>query len=483
MLKKLRDGQLSLLGEKQIEQVHRETLRVLEQVGILTDSEKILEIFDGAGALIDGKKKRIKIPAKLVEEALGKAPSTVILRGRDSKKDIFLEDSRVYFGIGGTPVPFYRDPQTGEVRRPTKKDVADVARVGDALPGISFVMSLASAYDVPPEVEYLHELEVKYNNTGKPIVHPLPGAKIARKALDMAAAVAGGKEELFKRPILTLYSESVSPLFLSKHNEDLIEFAKVGAPVIFAGSPMGGVTSPATLIGTFLVSNAETLTGITLAQLVRPGTPVIYGPHTTVMDMKTLVAEYGAMETAMGRVLTGQMARYYKLPTFGQGGCTDSKLPDAQAAAEAAITALLSALGGNNLIQCVGTMASGSYGSLEMAVIGNEIIGMINRILRGVEVSEDTLAFEVIDKVGPGGNFLSQKHTLKFFKQEFYIPQLFNKMPWETWLKSGGKRIEDLAAEKTREILNTHRPDPLPQITQQKLAQILKEAEEELVVS
>jgi trimethylamine--corrinoid protein Co-methyltransferase len=342
-------------------------------------------------------------------------------------------------------------------------------------------MTISGAYDVPYEVEYIHEFEALFNNTEKPILYSTPGAYAAQKVLEMATTIAGGPEELRRRPILALYTETVSPLSFSEVNENMIEFAKAGIPVSNGPMPMCGASGPITLAGTAVQSNAESLAAITLCQLVNPHTPVIYTGWVCAIDPRTSRCAYGSPEFAMGTsIFNTTMGRYYQIPTYGFGGCSDSKLPDAQAGAEVMMNGMLAALGGTNLIHDCGYLAGGSIGSMEMAVICNEIIGMITKIIQGVQINEETLAVDVIKTVGPGGHYMSQKHTLNHLR-ELYTPTLFDKESEVTWTKTGSKDIRDTARMKAQKHLREHTPTPLPTHTQQHLREIVKEAEKQLV--
>ena len=482
MKRGLKGGQLRLLTTEDARNIHISSLEVLEEVGMSSPSDRILKVFGGAGAEVDHKNRRVWIPQHLVEESLRKVPKELIFCGRNPDNDILLEGSRVYFGMGGTPTPYIRDIETGALRRPTKKDMADATRVGDALPNIGFIMSIAGAFDVPYQVEYLHEFEAMFSNTEKPILYSCPGAYEARKVLEMASAVAGDMDALRKRPILTLYTETVSPLAFAKANENIIEFAEAGIPYAIGPIPMLGATSPMTLSGTAVLSNAESLAGITLGQLVNPNTPVVYTCWATPMDPVTSRCAYGAPEFALGTsVLCAAMARYYDFPSYGFGGCSDSKMPDAQAGSEAMMTSIIAGLCGVNLIHDHGYLAGGSIGSIEMAVICDEIIGMVSRIVSGVGVSDDTLAVDVIKAVGPGGHFMSQKHTLRHLPTELFFPKLFDRTSEVTWSKTGKKDISAVARERAKKILKEHMPATLSDDVGRQLAQIIKEAEGELV--
>ena len=477
----IKGGQLNLLSKADARSIHVSSLEVLEQVGIRSPSDRIIKVFEEAGADVDIKDRRVRIPQHLVEESLRKVPKELVFCGRNPKNDILLEDGRVYFGLGGTPTPYIRDVETGEMRRPTKKDVADATRVGDGLPNIKFIMSIAGAFDVPYQVEYLHEFEAMFNNTEKPILYSCPGAYEAKKVLEMASAISGGMDVLRKRPILTLYTETVSPLAFAKANENLIEFASAGVPYAIGPIPMLGATSPMTLAGTAVISNAESLAGLTLGQLVNPHTPVVYTCWATPMDPVTSRCSYGAPEFALGTsALCAAMARHYDLPSYGFGGCSDSKVPDAQAGAEAMMTSMMAGLCGVNLIHDHGYLAGGSIGSIEMAVICDEIIGMVSRLVGGIEVNDDTLAVDVIRAIGPEGHFMSHKHTLRHLQTELFFPKLFDKTSEVTWTKAGKKDIAAVSRERAKKIVKEHSPQSLPADVCEQLERIVRDAQGEL---
>lgn len=477
----IKGGKLNFLSKDQIIDIHTATLEVLENVGMHSQSDKILKIFDDAGAEVDFNKKMIKIPQHLILEAVKKAPRQFILCGRNPEYDILLEGSRVYFGLGGTPTPFILDINTGEFRRPTKNDVAEASRLGDALENLSFLMTIAGAFDVRWEVEYEHEFEAIFNNTVKPIVYAAPSETCAKRVLQMASAIAGDPDRLRKRPNLCLYSETASPLSFTEANDNMIVFSKAGIPITLGPMPLAGATSPITLSGTAVVSNAENLASITLIQLVNPGSPILYAAWGGLMDPRSGRCAYGSPEFALGTdIINAHLARYYDLPTFGFGGCSDSKVPDAQAGSEVTMNALSGALAGINVIHDFGYLAGGSVGSMEMAVIGNEVAGMAYRIIKGTTVDEESLAVDVISKVGPGGNFLSEKHTLKLFEREVFIPKLFDRNPEGVWIKEGRKDARQRAREQAKKILKEHQPEPLPKDVQQKMREIVTQAEKEI---
>jgi len=275
---------------------------------------------------------------------------------------------------------------------------------------------------------------------------------------------------------MCLYSETASPLSIVLGNENMIEFAKAGVPITQGPSPSVGGTGPGTIAGALVIANSENLATLALTQLVNPGTPFIYAGWVDVIDPRTARDCYGAPECALGcGIMNAQMADYYELPSFGFAGPSDSNLPDAQAGAEAMQTSLMGALGGVNLLHDCGYLSGGSVGSMEMAVICNDVLGNVLRIIRGVEVNDETLAVDVIKEVGPEGNFLGHKHTLKHIRDELHIPEIFDRTPETAWVKAGSKPIHQVAKEKAQKILKEHFPEPLPEDVQNKISEIVKE--------
>jgi trimethylamine--corrinoid protein Co-methyltransferase len=257
----------------------------------------------------------------------------------------------------------------------------------------------------------------------------------------------------------------------------MIEFWREGLPVMFESSSMLGVSSPATFAASQALLNAENLAAVTLSQIVKGGAPIIYSTNTTVLDLRgnTFTVSYASPEWVIGWVLTAQLADYYGLPTFGSGGCTDSKCVDAQAGAEATATALMCGLAGINLVQCCGTMAHGTAGSMEMAVIADEIAAYVRHVLRPVQVNAETLAFDLIKKIGPAGQFLCEKSTREFARREIYVPKLFNKEPYQRWVSKGKKDLRATASDRVRHILDTHHPERLPSEVRDNISRIVRE--------
>jgi trimethylamine--corrinoid protein Co-methyltransferase len=481
MIESPKIGIFEALPRDDLYRIHTATLEVLERVGVKVEEENALKLLDEIGADVNYAKKNAKIPQYLVEEAIKLSPRTILFAGRNKKHDIRLEGKRIHFGLGEGAISFL-DSGTGSIRPSTKMDIINAVKLADALPNIDFIMPLFTAQDVPTQTIAIHDLHAVLKNTEKPIMVLAFGLDVSY-LIKMAAVVVGGEEKLKERPILGVYSEPISPLTHGKDfTRNLMILAKAKIPVVYIPSPACCSTAPATIAGAIVQSNAETLSGNVIAQFTSKGAKFIYGADTSVMDPRTAVFPYGAPEWMIINLAMAQLGRYYGLPTWSTGGCSDSKVLDAQATLEAALSLLIAAESGANLIHDVGSFLNfGLTGCLELVTICDEIISMIAYILNGIEVTDETLAVDVIGKVGPGGHYLAQKHTLKFFKKEHWIPTLLDRQTRSKWVKNGSKDLLQRAKEKTKEILATHIPNPLPSDIEKELNNALKEAEKEIL--
>jgi len=469
-------GTLTVLSSGDIQRIHEASLALLAQHGMFCESDSILQIYRNGGADVDVDDRVVRIPGDLVESALDSSPSTFALYGRDPETDLLLEPRRVYFGMGGSSEPFVWDYDSGKPRQPTKADMVNNTRVGEAASNVDFMMALCSAGDVPSDEIYLHEYDALFRNTTKPIIYSSPGRLFTEWFIQMAAAASGGEDVFRERPCVAHWTQPISPMQIGRYTEGVVEAAQFGVPIMFSPGPMMGATSPATLAGTLVQVNAEALSGIVLAQIVRPGTPVIYAPHTGVMDMKTAQCTYGSPEQSLARAAVAQLGIHYGLPSFGLGGGVESKMPDAEAAAQATMGMLLNALSGLTLTQTLGTLASGLYGAPEMLLICDEIAHMIKRVLGGIRVTDDTLAVDVIREVGHGGNFLDQDHTLRYFRSELFFPVLFQRLSMDKWVADGAKPMVQVAHERVLDILASSGPIDLPDGADLELSGTLKAA-------
>jgi trimethylamine--corrinoid protein Co-methyltransferase len=449
---------LSVLSADQIEQIHLATLELLERTGIQTAHPRALEILDGAGARVDGK--RVRIPAWMVEDAIRQAPRRLVLGRRNGERSVFLEGDKVWFGPSVDCID-YLDPITDERSRFTSDHCRITSTVADGLPNYSWVMTIGMADDVPADVADRVIAKQVFTYTEKPLVFCCKDTNSVRDIYQMALLIAGSEERFRQAPTIVHYSEPISPLLYYDPAVDKILFcAQKGIPLINFPAPQGGSTAPATFAGEIVQGSAESLSGLVLAQLVRPGAPFIYGAFTTIMDMRTTIFSYGAPEMSLMVAAMAQMAQHYRLPFFGTAGCSDAKFPDAQAAAEAAFSCLSSALSGANLVHDSGWLDHGSVASPAHMVLVHEVLHMVNQYMRGIPVGDETLALELIDSVGPGSHYLHQDHTLRHFRDVWYS-NLFDRTIYAQWLDAGAKHFQERLREQTQKAME-HQPAPLP---------------------
>jgi trimethylamine--corrinoid protein Co-methyltransferase len=481
MIESPKIGIFEYFTKEEIDKIHNSTLEVLEKVGVKIEEENALKLLDSIGADVDFTKKIAKIPPHIVKEAIKNSPNSVLFAGRDSKFDLRLEGKRVHFGLGEGAIE-YLDSETNSIRPSTMSDAENASKLADALPNIDFVMPLFTAQDVPKQVMPLYDLYAALTNTEKPVMVVDFGLD-ANYLIKLASIIVGGEQELKKKPLLGVYSEPVSPLTHAKeHTRNLMIFAKAELPIVYIPSPASCSTAPATMAGAIVQSNAETLSGNVIAQFTKKGARFIYGADTSLMDQRTGVFSYGAPEWMIVNLAMAQLGRYYNLPIWSTGGCSDSKILDGQATLEAALSLFIAASSGANLIHDVGSYLNfGLTGSLELVTICDEIASMIIYLLRGIEVNDETLALDVISKVGPGGHFLTQKHTLDHLRKEHWMPTLLDRQMRESWVKNGSKDLLKRARERTKEILSNHKPNPLPKDIEKELQNNLKDIEKEIL--
>jgi len=444
---------LEYLSRYQLLMIHMASLEILERTGLIIYDNNALSLLSENGAFVDFEKKSVKIPAFLVENAISAAPSKITICDADGQAAMHLYDSNVYFGLG-TDLPHFIDPYTGEIRDSALSDTANSAKVAAQSPGIDFIANLALAKDVQPQLADLYHLLESRKYCNKPNLITATDYGNLKALIDMASISAGGHEELQRRPSIVVYSEPVSPLLFSMEAvQKLMLCAEYRIPTTWASGLIGGGTAPMTMAGALALGNTEGLGGLVIHQLARKGSPFIYGNVASVMDMRTAISCYGGPEFPMFNAAVGQLGRYYGIPTYGTGGCTDANALDAQAGLEAMGSNMLAAFGGTNLTHDNGYLGSGLVGSLEMILLDSEISLYIKRIEEGVKVSEETLCLDLIHKVGPGGQFISEKHTSATFKKECFLPSFLNRKQHRFWRDSGGKPLDRVLNERAREII------------------------------
>jgi trimethylamine--corrinoid protein Co-methyltransferase len=450
---------LQVINQDQIDQIHCATLDVLERTGVDIPHEKALEILSGNGASVDGS--RVRMPAWMVEDAIGKAPSRVVLGKRTGERTIRLERDKTYFGPSLDCVD-YMDPKTHRRSRFVSENVKVTAALCDALPHHHWAMFIGMADDVPPDIADRVIARHAMQYCEKPIAFCSKDTASAKDIFEMALLLCGGKENFDRTPCLLHYSEPISPLaYFGPAVDKIIYCAQQKIPVINSPAPQAAGTAPATLAGTVIQGNAETLSGLVLHQLVNPGAPFIAGAFTTIMDMQTTVFSYGACEMSLMIAALAQMAQHYRVPFFGTSGATDAKFCDAQAGVEAAFQCLTAATIGSGLVHdCGSWMDHGSLASPEFMVLTNEIVDAVDHFMNGILLNDESMALDVIHRVGPRGHYLQQPHTFNNFKKIRYS-QIFERMVYDQWKAAGAKRFEQRLQAVTLEKMK-HRPAPLP---------------------
>jgi trimethylamine--corrinoid protein Co-methyltransferase len=456
------------MGEAECRQIHLATLEVLERVGVDVHQSRAREILAEGGARVDGI--RVRIPEYLVEDALRKAPRRMTIYDRNGRVALRAQDYNTYYG-GGSDCLHVLDHHTGRRREPLLKDVADAARLMDALPELDFVMSLFLPKDVNQQIYDRYQMEIMLNHTIKPIVYVTPDFEGCRAAVEMCEAVAGGVDAFRAKPFAACYINVTSGLVANEEAlQKCIYLAEKGLPMMYIPLNAGGVNSPSTTAGCMATMNAGIILGIVLSQLINPGTPVaVPGWNGGPYNLKTMVGNY-VLADEQGVPTT--LGKYYQLPVFGLGGSTDSKVLDMQCGFETTLSLMTALLHGANIVHDVGFMDSGLQGSLQLLVMANEFIGFLRASTRGVPVDEEALALDVVEELGPTGDYLQHPHTMRHIREPFYS-DLMHKGVYAQWEKQGQKTMEQLAAEKVDQILDSHTVAPLAEDVQQAISDIV----------
>ncbi len=469
--------QFAVLSDDQLERLHLGALEVLRQTGVRFHHQGALEMLAHAGAFIsDGN--LVRLPARLVEESIASVPGRVVMCDRNGEPAMYLEGEKVYFGTGSDCLNLL-EPQASSVdthRKFGTDDLVDGYRLCDGLANIDFVMSIGIPADVDPDLTYDVQMALMLEHTTKPIVFVTDDVNSCRRAIDMAAAVAGDHEALREQQHILLYSEPSSPLQQSETAVDkLLLMAEYELPVVHSPGPLMGGTAPITLAGGLVMAMAEILSGLVVHQLTNPGAPFVFGAGLHHMDMKSTQICYGGPEFQLTKAAVAQVGRWYGMPTWGYAGCSDAKTMDEQAAAEAMLSVLMAKLTGANLIHDVGYMESGLSTSFEMIVLTDELIAMTDSLMGGIEVTDETMMLDELHEAGPGGHFLNTEATMDRFR-DFWYPDLFSREIRETWVERGRMSLGDRLTDKVRTLIKEHRTEPLEARQKAALDEILQRA-------
>jgi trimethylamine--corrinoid protein Co-methyltransferase len=457
------------LNKDKLSLLHDASLEIMDRTGMRFHLREAVDLFRKAGAPVsDGN--LVRIPPRLVEWALHTAPKNVTIFDQNGRRTMALGGYRSYFGPGSDCSYIY-DLDTGVRRFAVLEDVVQAVRLVDGLPNFDFVMSMFLPSDVPEETYERRQMAIMLQESTKPIVFVGVEADSTVCAIDMAAAAAGGLGELQRYPFIVNYVNAVSAF---QHNDQslmrLLYAAERNLPSIYAPSTSKGTMAPITVAGAMALGNAGHLAGLVLTQLKQEGSPYLRPvPEGHGMDMRSMVSLYAAPD---GGPFGADLAHYISLPTFGFGGCSDSKVFDAQAAAEAALTLFGNALGGVNLIHDVGYLDCAMTGSLEFLAFNDELIGWLRRYSRKLEISEETLALDLIHQIGPDGAFIETRHTLRHVRED-WVPSLMDRNNYERWAGNGATTLQGRAKRRVQEILDNHRAVPLPEPVLQAIDEVV----------
>lgn len=468
---------LNILAQKDVERIHSATLEVIEKVGVRFPSHVALDIWESHGATVDRDTMIIKAAGHIIEEALKQAPPVFSLAGRIPAQDLPLDGNHVFVGTDGCGVEII-DLHTGDRRRSRLQDVIDIARVADYVDEIAFHWVPVSAQDYPPETRGLHELAAIWENSTKHVqTESIYSVTEAHAAVEMAAAIAGGREELRKRPVLSITQCTTPPLGQDGGSIDAaLITAEAGIPVGFMTMSSCLTTGPATMAGTLVVGNAEVISAIALIQLAYPGTPVFYSAAQSASDPRTGVYTGGGPEDFLFGAATNVLADFYNIPLSMGSFATGAKEPNWHAGVENSLSTFMACIVMSDMLLGVGLLHGSRIWSFEQMLMDCEIFSIVRKMMAGIEVNDETLALDAIQAVGPGGNFLAQKHTLKHMR-DLWLPKFFDRRPYNEWeQKRDGAR--DWARSKALDILSTHEPKTLDPKLSKELQTIISSIEE-----
>jgi trimethylamine--corrinoid protein Co-methyltransferase len=472
---------VQVLSDDEIKDIHEASLVILRDTGVMVHHEEVLGLLGEAGAKIDNGNNIARLPEKLVMDSVAKAGKKYILYGRDPER-------QVRFGYGdfvqmSSPGQYiWVDSQTNKRRAATVQDARDAIRLGDALENINIVGSMAQPDEIPESYRSVFLTGELVKGTSKPSRSWVYKGQAADYVLEIYRTVAGGEAALRERPMIETFMEPISPLQLPKDGLDIVKkFVQAGQPVSIGPMAMTSGTAPGTLAGTLAQENAEILAGVVVTQLLAPGTEVTYGGIPHIMDPRTAICSFGSPEQGLMGVAMVQMARLYGFPVYINVGLTDAKVPDAQAGIEKGTSMLLGALAGADMFGHCGICGTDHGGSLNWLVVDNELAEYVKRIARGFEVNTDKLATEVVNAVGPKGNYLAEEHTARHFREELWLcSQLWTRQSFDAWENDGSKSFAERIEDELQRILTAHKPEPIDEALAREVDKIVECAKRQL---
>jgi len=471
---------LEILGQSGCEQIDRAAKSILERTGVLVPHADMGRLFKRAGASVDDVSGRVRIPPRLVDDCVAMAGRTFTIYGRDrAKKAAFGVGRRNYNSIAGEAYWIDRD---GQRRFCRLDDVVEAAQLVEMLPAINIAGAMADPHELDVRHRVVEVAAAQLRTTTKPVTFWFHDRASAAFVIELFAAFAGSSEALKAYPPAYPFLEPISPLRFNTVGIDLLfETARVPLPVPIGPMAQTGVSAPATLAGTVAQETAEILAGVCVVQLIRAGTPVCFGGIPHAFDMRTTQMIFSGPEQGLMAVACTEMGKFYRLPVYINVGLTDSKTVDAQAGLETAASLLMGVLAGADIFGHMGIAGVDQASDLDMLVWQSEVIEYVERIARGFEVSETTLALDLIDQVGPGGTFIDQDHTVEHFRREVWMPALLDRDYWPTWLAAGRPDTRRRCRERRDALLAAYRPTPISDSVDRDVRRICADARKHLV--
>jgi len=465
----------STMSENDKRQIHEAALEVMEKTGVRIHSKNARKGLKAAGCIVDDKSPDVKFPKDVVRSLTSKAPSRIVLAGRTKEFDLPCDGTHSYYTTDGCGISVW-DAKTGTRRKSVLEDIRKTSIISDWLPYLSIYEPMVVSYDVPEKMHVVEGMKVAMNSTQKHLLtESTTTIDEARAQVKMAAEVVGSVEELKKRHYISAMLCTMSPLMLDGTATDAaMVWAENHVPIHITGMAQTGISGPATLAGDLVVNHAETLAVVCVMQAHAPGSPQIYGSVLSSMDPRTGSYMGGSPESTLLCSAAVEMARYCKLPNSLGGLGSGAKIPGLQASLENAVSAMWCAQVGGEIVNGFGVPDGSTLLSYEQLMLDNEIAALVLKVYKGFEVNSETLAVDLIKKVGIGGSYLAQPHTLKHLK-EFFIPMLWDSDPFDMWVKKGGKGPMEVAREKCDWVLKNHKPVPLDQGVSKRLDGIVKD--------
>jgi trimethylamine--corrinoid protein Co-methyltransferase len=450
-----------ILSPDQIRTIHETSLEILAEVGITLHSRRALDIVAEHGGEVDYESTVARLSPELVEKALASLPASITLGARDPQYELPFDGEHVFLSTDGCGV--FRREFDGTVRPSCKQDLYEAARIAQAMPNVSSTSAVVSAQDCPPETRVLHEFDACVRGSAKhSIVVSIKEDWEARSLMRMGEAIAGGSRELAEKPVFTCIICTVSPLHQERFGMDLaLTLAAGGIPVSFYPMPILGATAPATIAGAAAVNNAELISAAAVVQLAFPGAKVLHGGGPTAMSMSSGAYASNSPEALLLRAVQGQMADFYGLPAWFGAGATTAKEPGVQSAYENALAMMCAYSAGADCTFGTGLLDGSRILALEQIVTDNEVFGIVTRLLRGVDVSAETLAVDLVKKMGFRGDYLFDGHTRRHAR-ELWQAQLGETGTYDSWLQAGGPATVEKARQTVHDILAAE-PEPFPE--------------------